>query len=791
MNRKKLLSAIFLLSAALISFQLVLIQILSIVQWYHFAYMVISMALLGFGAAASVLAIFQKRLLKHSDTISSILMMATAIATSLVTDISQLRLARFDSYLLFSDYSHIGRIVVTYLLFCLPFFLGALVIGLTFVRYVDDIGKIYFANLLGSGAGGLLALLLIRSFFPQALPALIAILPLISALILLPNNRRALHFGLGLVAVAVITWKVLYPPQLILSEYKDLSKTMLLPEAKITLEKASPYGIIQAVSSPALRYAPGMSLTAQKTAQIKRAVFINGDWFGAVTDWKKTDSSMILDFTTLALPYTIAQRNSVLVLQSGTGIDVAHAVSRKANNVVAVESNQVILSVLQHQLAGETDSLFTRPNVTVHNLEPRTFLSQDESRYDLITLPIVGTFGGSSGLYSLHEQFLLTREAFREMWLKLNEGGAISITSWMDYPVRNPLKILSTMVEVLTDAGIQNAKDYIVAVRSWGTITFVMKKTPLQTNEINKTRVFCEAMMFDPAILPQLTSEERSRYNEFQDARFFEFVDKIFSNERNSFYKEYNFNIQPATDNKPYFSQYIKWTTINRLAKFFGGRTLPFFELGYLLIIVTLVQISVVSFILILLPLFKLGWNVKNKMGIVLYFSGIGLGYMFTEIIFIQRFILYFGNPVYSAAVVITALLIFSGLGSYYSRYISFNRKWLLGIFGFIVCMLLLYSFALTAVLQLTVHLNFWLKLLIVFLLVAPLAFCMGIPFPSGLSDLSKLNKDAIPWAWGINGCVSVISTALATLIGIEMGFIWVLLLTTVAYCLPLERFKV
>ena len=376
MNRKKLLSAIFLLSAALISFQLVLIQILSIVQWYHFAYMVISMALLGFGAAASVLAIFQKRLLKHSDTISSILMMATAIATSLVTDISQLRLARFDSYLLFSDYSHIGRIVVTYLLFCLPFFLGALVIGLTFVRYVDDIGKIYFANLLGSGAGGLLALLLIRSFFPQALPALIAILPLISALILLPNNRRALHFGLGLVAVAVITWKVLYPPQLILSEYKDLSKTMLLPEAKITLEKASPYGIIQAVSSPALRYAPGMSLTAQKTAQIKRAVFINGDWFGAVTDWKKTDSSMILDFTTLALPYTIAQRNSVLVLQSGTGIDVAHAVSRKANNVVAVESNQVILSVLQHQLAGETDSLFTRPNVTVHNLEPRTFLSQ-------------------------------------------------------------------------------------------------------------------------------------------------------------------------------------------------------------------------------------------------------------------------------------------------------------------------------------------------------------------------------------------------------------------------------
>lgn len=747
--------------------------------------MVISMALLGFGAAGSVLAIFQKRLVKQIEILLPVLMIGTGLAMSLITDVSQLPFIRFDSYLLFAEYTHLGRLLLTYLLYFIPFFLGALAIGLVFVKYVEDIGKIYFANLLGSGAGGIVSLLLIRLFFAKELPAIIAILPVLTGLILVPKNKQVLHIGFALLAIAVITWKYFYPPHLTLSEYKDLSKTMLLPEAKITLEKTSPYGIVQAVSSPALRYAPGMSLTAEKTAKVKMAAFINGDWYGAVTDWKKTDTFMILDYTTSALPYIMANRNSVLVLQSGMGIDVAHAVSRQAK-VVAVESNPVILSILQNEFAVETDSLFTRPGVSVHNLEPRTFLSMHDSLFDLITLPIVGTFGGSSGLHALHEQFILTKESFREMLLKLNEGGVISVSSWMDYPIRNPLKILSTMVEVLKESGIQNPKDHIVAIRSWGTITFVMTQSPLKATEINRIRGFCKEMMFDPAILPHLNMEERTRYNQFQDDRFFDYIDKLFLTERKTFYEDYDFNIKPATDNKPYFSQYIKLSNFNRLGEFFGNRSLPFFELGYLLIIVTLVQISIVSFVLILLPLIKIGWKGGHKISTVLYFSGIGLGYMFVEMIFIQRFMLYFGNPVYSASAVITLLLIFSGLGSYHSDYFFRNTKPLWMMFTFIVFMLFTYAFVLTPILQQTIHVNQFLKFLIVFLLVAPLAFCMGIPFPAGLSHISKVNTAVVPWAWGINGCVSVISTALATLVGTEIGFMSVMLLAAAAYCLPL-----
>jgi hypothetical protein len=785
MNKYKLFFSIGFLSAAIIAFQLALIQILSNVQWHHFAYMVISVALLGFGAAGTVIAIFRKALIQCTDILLPLLMIGTGIAMALVTDVSQMSFIRFDSYLLFAEYSHIGKLLLTYLLFFIPFFLGALALGLVFVKYVDDIGKIYFVNLLGSGAGGIIAVALILLFLPNQLPAFIAVLPVLAGLMILPKNKRFLHIGFAVIAVAVISWKCLYPPKLILSEYKDLSKTLLLPEAKITLEKTSPYGVVQTVSSPVLRYAPGMSLTAQKTAQIKMAAFINGDWFGAVTDWKRTDTSIILDYTTSALPYIMAKRNKVLILRSGTGIDVAHAVSKGVNEVVAVEPNSIILSTLKHELATVTDSLFYHPDVFLHNLEPRTFLLMDTSHYDLITLPMIGTFGGSSGLYALQEQFLLTKEAFKEMWFKLNEKGIISVTSWMDYPVRNPLKIMATMMEVLTALGIKNPKGHIAAIRSWGTITFIISRSSLQENEINNIRLFCEEMMFDPALLPQLGMEERTRYNQFQDSSFFGYMEKIISADRNNFYADYDFNIKPATDNKPYFSQYIKWNNLNRLAGFFGNRSLPFFEIGYLLVIITLIQISIASFVLILLPLFKIGWRAKNKFSVILYFSGIGIGYMFVEMVFIQRFILYFGNPVFAASAVITSLLIFSGIGSYYSNYFILKRK-LLMIFTLIVIMLFAYSFILTSVLQQTVHFNLLFKLLIVFLLTAPLAFCMGIPFPAGLSKVAKLNTEVVPWAWGINGCVSVISTALATLVAVEMGFTWVMLFAALAYCVPL-----
>jgi hypothetical protein len=773
----KVLWSIGLLSAAIIAFQLALMQLLSIVQWYHFAYMVISVALLGFGTAGTVLAIFSKQLLARLSSWLHLLMTGAGVAMALVIAVAQTPFFRFDSYLLFTDFRQAGLLLITYLLFFIPFFLGALAIGLIFIANIDRIGKIYFANLLGSGLGGLLALAGVGQLAPQQLAVVTGILPLLAAWLIFPREHILRYVLVAVTAIAIIAWQWLRPTPLALSQYKDISRTLLLPGAKITLERNSPYGLIQTVASPALRYAPGLSLTATTTGKVKNAVFVNGDWLGAVLAPQKPDTSFILDHTTLALPYVITPRNYVLLLRAGTGIDIQHARSRGAARITAVEPNATLLSLLQNEWG---------PDIAAHALEPRTFLSTDTGQYDLITLPIVGSFGGSAGLYALQEQFILTREAFLDMWIKLRYDGAISVTAWMDYPLRNPLKLLATITDMLYDAGIEDPRQHITAIRSWGTITFVVTRSPLQQREIGRIRRFCADMLFDPAILPGLSTAERAQYNQFEDTLFFHYVDRILSPDRNQFYADYDFNIQPPADNRPYFSQYIKLSRMQRLAAFFGSRSLPFFELGYLLVVATFIQIAIVSFILIILPLFRKGWKGGHKTGILLYFAGIGLGYMFVEMVFIQRFILYFGNPVYAASAVITSLLIFSGAGSYVSAYFSLVQRRLLVVFALIAGILLLYAFILTPLLQQTIHWPLPFKAGMVLMLTAPLAFLMGIPFPAGLSYVAKINNTATPWAWGVNGCSSVISTALATIIAVEFGFTWVMILAAAAYCLPL-----
>jgi SAM-dependent methyltransferase len=761
-------------------------QVLSIVQWHHFAYMVISVALLGFGAAGTFLALWREPLLRRSAILLPALMLATGLAMAVLVDAVQLPAVRFDSYLLFADYRHLGRLLLTYLFFFVPFFLGALAIGIIFVLEAGRIGKIYFANLLGSGLGGLLALGLAWWLVPAQSPAVVAVLPALAAVLLLPRQGRGALSLLALLTVAITAWKVVQPPTLQPSQYKDLSKTLLLPEATITRERSSPYGLVQTLSSPVLRYAPGLSLAAGQTADVKLAAFVNGDWYGALMDYRPGDTTIVLDYTTMALPYAMRRRGRVLVLRSGSGTDVAHALSEGASRVTAVEPNAPVLSLFRGELASLSDSLFYQRGVTVKAMEPRTFLLMDTGRYDLIVLPMVGTFGGSSGLYALQEQFILTREAFGEMWHRLQPGGVLAISSWMDYPFRNPLKVLATLVEVLRAEGVQDPALHLAAVRSWGTITYVLTRTPLSAGEVANIRTFCAAVQFDPALLPGLEGEERTGYNQLGDPRFFTYVDGLLSGERDQLYADYDFNIRPATDNRPYFSQYIKWGSLQRLAGFFGNRSLPFFEVGYVLVVVTLLQVALLSFVLIVLPLFRLGWRGGGKGRTLLYFSGIGLGYMFVEMILIQRFTLYFGNPVYAASAAITVLLVASGAGSYVSAYWGGQRQRLLAVLGAIVALLLIYSFALTPLLRQTIHLSPLVKAGVAFLLVAPLAFLMGIPFPAGIAQVSKRGPEVIPWAWGVNGCTSVVSTALATITAVELGATWVMVVAAGAYGLTL-----
>ncbi len=777
-------------------------HIFSITQWYHFAFMIISVALLGFGAAGSFIALFKNRLIANAPWLIPFSMLISGLLQCCAVFLSQLSFARFDSYLIFADYTQFINLIITYLIFFLPFFFGALSIGLSFIIYIDQIGKLYFFNLVGSGLGGISVLIMYSIFLPEEISSLISLLPIISALILLPMYYKKIFTVVFILSIAVSVFFFINPSPLKKSEYKSISKTLNLIDAKVVFTKNSPYGLIEVVSSPVLRYSQGLSLAYQKEVPQSKAIFLNGDWFGAIVK-ANNGKNEFLHFTASALPYVMNEKERVLILNAGSGIESAQAINYNINSITAVEQNSIIISLMKNEFAEDSDSLYHHKNLTIRNIDSRTFLQADTNKYDLITLPYTNSFGGGVGLNALQEQYLLTTDSFEEMFDHLNSEGVISVSSWIDYPFRNPLKVLSTIVEVLHKKNISEYKNHIAAVKSWGTITFVVKRSPLNSEEIMNIRSFCDSLMFDPIILPDLSESERTKYNSMQDEKFFEYIDEILSGHRSRFYEEYDFNIKPADDDQPYFSQFLKWKSLSYLKDVYGIRNAPFLEIGYLLVMITFIQIIIVAFVLIILPLFKTDLSRRDvrrtlpkaflrnfggfpegsgKLKTLIYFGAIGSGYMFVEIIFIQRFILYFGNIIYASAAVVSSMLICSGVGSYLSSKIKGSKRNLIVLCGLIFAVLVLYKFLLTPVLQSTIGFEFFLKVVIAFSLIAVPSFLMGMPFPIGLKIISTGNKSLVAWAWGINGCLSVASSILVVIVAVEFGFAMVMFIAALSY---------
>ena len=778
-----------LLSISLIAYQVAIIQLLSYVQWYHYANMVISIALLGFGAAGTFVSLFRKWLLDRYEVLLSVLMVVSGLTMVVAVWLSRSGLGHFDSYLLFVERKQWLALFINYLIFFLPFFFGALAIGIILVKYIGEIGKFYFSNLIGSAIGAVLASGLSWFFFPAVLPVVMAIIAIVSGLIMLPQRKRLYIIILAFSSLVFTLYRILQPVDLAISEYKSISRTLNLPASQINIEKSGPYGFVQVVSADALRYAPGLSLAFTGEVLVKKAVFNNGDWFGPVISWNKADSFHLLDYTTMALPYVLLKRSKVLVLHAGTGIHTSHALSRGATYIDAVEPHKTVNDLLLHELSRETDSLLFQPAVKLYETEPRSFLSVAHKKYDLIQLPVIGAFGGGVGLYAMREEYTITKDSFLQMLNILEKDGVISVTAWMDYPFRNSLKVAATLAETAEAAGLSPLQSHIIAVRSWGTITFLLKLSPVTSADTMRIRQFCDRLYFDPVFLPGLLKEERTTYNGLNDTTFFMYMDELMSGKREKLYQDYDFYLRPASDDKPYFSQFLRWKSLPDLARIFGTRSVPFLELGWLISVITLFQLSLLALVLIILPLLKMGWKGINRLRTFIYFSGLGIGYMFFEIILIQQFILFFGNPVYAAALVIGMMLLASGAGSYLSSEIQLNRLVIKKILLLIAGLMLIYSLFLSTVLQNVTGINMTWKIVISLIIIAVPAFLMGMPFPMCLRWLSRIEENNIPWAWAINGCMSVISAALAALLTVELGFTIMIIFAALAYIISLMAF--
>ena len=778
--------SLVLISAALLAFQITLLQILATSQWHHFAYFIISIALLGFGAAGTVLSLSRVWMVERQELLLPVLLCISAVTLAWSLGLVQGLFGGFDSLLLFVDPGEMLRFVAEAFLLMLPFFFGALAIGLIFTIETERIGSYYFANMFGSGLGSILSLVGISLMLPQKVPPLCALLALSAGAVLLTGKHRSVHigmlFGLGLVAVAMFE-----PAQLHLSQYKDLSRALDLPEAAIVAHRPAAAGQIHIVSSPALRSAAGVSLNWSEPIPASWAVFVNGDMVGSLPPPPEAENPR--DASTYALPYAMRTPHNVMVLNAGTGADVAQALELGTGMVVAVEPHGPLTKALATNAPNSFGQLITDPRVAWQTVAPRTWLARDRQNYDLIILPDVGGFGGNAGLFALNEQPLLTREALQLAWEKLTPQGLLTITSWVDYPLRNPVRLLASLVETLVAEKVASPVDYIAAVRSWGTITFCLKRTPFTTDELDSIRAFAELWAFDPALLPDLRPEERQVYNHLQDDSLFVLFDAILDDGREALYRDYAFRVWPVSDDQPFFTQFLRWNRLSSMTGLYGQHTLPFLELGMLVAGLAALVLAVLAALLIILPLTRLPRVGRHGCKTLLYFGGLGIGYIWVELAMIHRFVFYLGQPVYATALVVAVMLAGSAIGSALTGRFTDLRPWRWA--AVVAFTLLIYALFLAPLLRATLSLALAGRTTMAILLLIPPAVVMGMPFPLGLRLLNRVRSTEVPWAWGINGCLSVVGAAVATLVAVEVGYSLLLAFAAGAYLVSMgARFQ-
>ncbi len=789
--------SIFLISAAALAYEILLMRLLSIIQWHHFAYMIISLALLGYGASGTFLALTRQWL---QQRFAVVYIASTALfGVSMLVCFALAQRVPFNALEIMWDSTQYLYLLFIYLLLFVPFFFAASCIGLAFISYPAQISRIYMSDLLGAGSGALGIILMLFVLRPETSVLVLAGLALIAALVanLFYYSRLANWSSAAFIAFTVVMvfgfsqgW-----PGLRISPYKGLSQSLQIMDARILDEQSSPLGLLTVVDSPTIpfRHAPGLSLNTRHEPPRQLAVFTDGDGMSVITRYDgRRERLAYLDDIPSALPYHLLQRPRVLILGAGGGSDVLLALYHQAETIEAVELNPLMVDLVRNRHAEYAGRLYNNPAVQVVVAEARGYVAGSAKHYDLIHLALLDSFGATNaGVHALSESYIYTVEALQTYLEHLAPNGLLAITRWLKLPPRDSLKLFNTAINALQRMGVAEPGRHLVLIRSWNTSTLLVKNGHLTATDMAAIREFCERRSFDVAYYPGMKPGEANRFNILDGAQLFDGATALLSGARSDFMERYKFDITPATDNKPHFFHFFKWRSLPELMELPAGGRGSLIEWGYLILVATIVQAFIVGISLILVPL----WITRRRsvqpagarMGF--YFGALGLAFIFIEIAFMQKFILFLNHPLYAIAVVLSGFLVFAGLGSGYSDRLARrleNTRYspiVVAVAG-IVGLSLAYVLFLATLSSWLVSMPDTTKIITAIGLIAPLAFCMGMPFPLGLAKLATRAPDFIPWAWGINGFASVVSAALATLLAIHFGFTAVVLLALVFYLL-------
>ncbi len=790
--RNRACLGIFLLCMATLMYELILTRIFSVLMWYHFASMAISLALFGLGAAAMAVCLLPSRFpperLEIQATRFSILF---ALAVALFFGVFVLfrlqpqvafRILSFFHQPFYQPFQQgfQGRGIPAdlllglgglYLVTALPFFFSGLAVTLLLTHRLGEVNRLYFWDLMGAGTGCLAVIVLLKylggvtailaiaaagllaalAFRPPAAPrapvwALLALLTLAGGTNLL-TGYADIRFARGR-----------YEPGLLWSSWNSFSRVAAYPSGGGEQERA--WGLSRAYRGPI-------------PEQIGMVVDDTG--YTTLYRWEGERTLAFFRDNLIALPYGLKQSPEALVIGPGGGKDVLAALSMGASRIDAVEVNGLIVGAVNEVFGDFTGELYRRPEVTVAVDEGRSFIRRSRRHYDVIQASAVfGRMAPAAGAFTLSENNLYTVEAFRDYWEHLNPDGILTISRFIFE--RETLRLVSLGLALLKEEGVSDPAAHLAVIKERGLANFMLKRSPFTQEEIAHLRRVAAEREFEVVFLPDRRGGNGA------------FPRLIAAEGSEAYYRSLPFDIRPTTDDRPFFYYMYRPNDFLRLLTF--PEQGNFEDRAVLTIRNLLAVVTVLVVLVLLLPLLlrrRADLRTPGTARRLLYFACLGLGFMLFEIGLLRRFILFLGPPIYTLAVILFSLLVFSGLGALAAGRCprGGERRALLAILLAFVLLASLYIFALPPVLNAWMGVSLLGRGLLAGGLLIPLGLLLGMPLPLGMR-LFHRDGAAVPWSWGINSAASVLGAILAAILAMNVGFTWTLVAGQAVYLLAL-----
>ena len=787
-------AGIFLLSLATLLLELSLTRVLSVALWYHFGFLIISTALLGFGASGVVLAVWTRLRTQVSldlalGTLAALFSISTVFCFWLMQKIP------FDPFNLLSDRMQLLFMPLYYVVIATPFFFSGLALALLLTRGNREINRLYAFDLVGAGVGCIVIVLVMPAFGGPGSVVVAAAIGLAGATVFLAKKSRTLALACAVVCAGAIGLA--------------FAANQVLPIAVNPIKFTRPVApIYEAWNTFSRIEVYERHSDFPELAQWERVMIFDGGTAATSLYEIKPDVREFLArhqddrYFESGIAYLGKSQPKVLVIGSGAGAQVLDALHFGASRVTALEINPIINDLVGNRMRDFWGDLYNQPEVELVTEEGRSFVRRSRDRYDaIVSVHTISNAAVASGALALSENYVLTREAFSDYLDHLAPDGRIYFTR----PEMHMPRLFATAREAMAELGISDISGHVYAYRlppseddkaRWGenqpafVSGFVLQNTPLTREQVASIERLLG--VGEPPRLADAPAPE-TLYSPFMEKPQELYRELVSTTDLAAVYRAQPREIAPATDDQPFFNHHTRWSSLNAdmVLSLFGGVPTgaliiddrPVTEITLL---VLLAQTSLLAGMLILWPLSRFsreGLQVSERWRLLTYFAGLGLGFIMIEVALLGRFTLYLGQPVYSLAAILASLLIFTGVGSYMAG----RLKWrphvaVMRVIPAILGVLLATALATPWLFSATLGFDLAWRVTFAVLALAPLGILLGMPFPMGLRLISGEAEALVPWCWGVNGFFTVIGTVTATVLGMTFGFTTVLLCAALCY---------